>query len=187
MSQQLSLTNQFLIAMPALHDPNFFRSVTYICEHNSEGAMGITINHPLDIVLGEILRQTEIPCDDNAINNRQIFLGGPVQNERGFVVHHPFGEWDATLTVSDEICVTSSKDILEAIATGEGPENCLVALGYAGWGEGQLEEEMAKNTWISVPAAGDIIFNTPLKERWEAAAALTGIDLNRLSSDVGHA
>lgn len=187
MSEQLSLTNQFLIAMPALHDPNFFRSVTYICEHNKDGAMGITVNRPLDIVLGEILRQAEIPCNNDAINNSQIFLGGPVQNERGFVIHRPSGEWDATLTISDEICVTSSKDILEAIAIGEGPANCLITLGYAGWGEGQLEHEIAKNRWISVPAAGNIIFDTPFKQRWEAAAAHAGVDLSRLSNDIGHA
>jgi len=187
MTEQLSLTNQFLIAMPALHDPNFFHSVTYICEHNDEGAMGITINRPLDIVLGEILRQTEIPCDDDAINATPVFLGGPVQNERGFVIHRPQGEWDATLTVNDEICVTSSKDILEAIAAGEGPAERLIALGYAGWGEGQLEHEIAENAWISAPAAGDIIFHTPHKECWERAAAHAGVDLSRLSNDIGHA
>ncbi len=187
MSEQLSLTDHFLIAMPALHDPNFFHSVTYICEHNEEGAMGITINRPLDIALGEILRQTEIPCDDDAINNTAIFLGGPVQNERGFVIHRPHGEWDASLTTSDEICVTSSKDILEAIAEGKAPHDCLVALGYAGWSEGQLEHEIAENAWISVPASADVIFNTPYKQCWEAAAAHAGIDLSRLSNDIGHA
>ncbi len=187
MTEKLSLTNQFLIAMPALHDPNFFHSVTYICEHNEEGAMGITINRPLDIVLGEILRQTDIPCDSDEINNTPVFLGGPVQNERGFVIHRPHGEWDATLTVSDTICVTSSKDILEAIAEGTAPEDHLVALGYAGWGEGQLEQEIAKNAWISVPASDGIIFNTPYNQRWEAAAALAGVDLSRLSNDIGHA
>ncbi|MBL1260491.1 MAG: YqgE/AlgH family protein [Thiotrichaceae bacterium] len=187
MPEQLILTDHFLIAMPALHDPNFFHSVTYICEHNADGAMGITINRPLDIALGEILRQTETPCEDDAINNATIFLGGPVQNERGFVIHRPHGEWDASLMVSDEICVTSSKDILEAIAAGKAPQDCLVALGYAGWSEGQLEHEIAENAWISVPAAGNIIFNTPYNQCWEAAAAQAGIDLNRLSNDIGHA
>ncbi len=187
MREKLSLTHHFLIAMPALHDPNFFRSVTYICEHNEDGAMGITINRPLEITLGEILRQTKIPCDNDAINDAPIFLGGPVQNERGFVIHRPQGDWDATLAVNDEICVTSSKDILEAMATGSTPTDCLVALGYAGWSEGQLENEIAENVWISVPASGEILFNTPFDQCWEAAAAHAGVDLSRLSNDVGHA
>jgi len=187
MSEQLSLTNHFLVAMPALHDPNFFHSVTYICEHNAEGAMGITINRPLEVTLGDILRQTKISCENDIVNNTPIFLGGPVQNERGFVIHRPHGKWDATLTVSDEICVTSSKDILEAIAAGEAPKETLVALGYAGWSDGQLEHEIAENTWISVPSSSDIIFNTPFNQCWEAAAAHAGIDLSRLSNDIGHA
>ncbi|MFQ5469268.1 MAG: YqgE/AlgH family protein [Gammaproteobacteria bacterium] len=183
----ISLTNQFLIAMPSLEDPNFFHSVTYICEHNHEGAMGIVINRPLDIELGEVFEQMDIDSEDPDINESPIYLGGPVQNERGFVIHRPHGVWESILRVTDDIGVTSSRDILEAIATGRGPEKSLIALGYAGWGAGQLEKEISDNTWISTPADTSIIFDTPYEQRWHAAAALTGVDLTRLSADVGHA
>lgn len=181
------LTNQFLIAMPALQDPNFFHGVTYMCEHNDEGAMGIMINRPLDISLGEVLGQMSLHTDDERITQQPVFLGGPVQHERGFVIHLPHGEWEATLKITDEIGVTSSRDILEAIADGSGPRASLVALGYAGWGPGQLERELAENAWLSVPADHRTMFETPYEKRWEAAAALSGVDLNRLSSDIGHA
>lgn len=181
------LINQFLVAMPTLQDPNFFHGVTYMCEHNDEGAMGIMINRPLDIELGEVFGQMDIEARDEGITRQPIFLGGPVQCERGFVIHRPHGQWDATLKVTDEIGVTSSRDILEAIAAGNGPGHNLVALGYAGWGPGQLERELAENAWLSVPADHRILFETPYDKRWESAAALTGVDLNRLSSDIGHA
>lgn len=187
MSRDFSLTHQFLIAMPALQDPNFFHGVTYICEHNEQGAMGILINRPLDITLGEIFRQLDIDAPRDDINGQPVFFGGPVQNERGFVIHHPLGNWETTLPVTKQLGVTSSRDILAAIADGSGPELSLVALGYAGWGPGQLEEEMAQNAWISVPASEALIFSTPAAERWQAAAALGGVDLSRLSGDVGHA
>lgn len=181
------MIDQFLIAMPALQDPNFFHGVTYLCEHTAEGAMGIMVNRPLDISLGEVLSQMNIETRIDAVIQQPIFLGGPVQCERGFVIHKPHGDWEATLKVTDEIAVTSSRDILEAIAAGEGPDQCLVALGYAGWGPGQLEREMRENAWLSVPADDRIFFDVPYEQRWEAAAALTGVDLNRISSHVGHA
>jgi putative transcriptional regulator len=187
MADKLALTDQFLIAMPTLQDPNFFRSVTYICEHSDEGAMGIVINRPLDINLGEVLGQMDINSDDETVNHRPIFLGGPVQCERGFVIHRPHGHWDSTLQVTAEIGVTSSRDILEAIAAGRGPDHALIALGYAGWGPGQLETEMTQNAWLSVAADDAIVFETPVDRRWEAAAALSGVDIRRVSSDVGHA
>ena len=187
MAEKLALTNQFLIAMPTLQDPNFFHSVTYICEHSDEGAMGIMINRPLDINLGEVLGQMDISSEIDTVNHQPIFLGGPVQCERGFVIHKPHGEWDTTLQVTDEIGVTSSRDILEAIAEGRGPTYALIALGYAGWGPGQLENEISQNAWLSVPADHSIVFETPFEKRWEAAAALSGVDISRLSSDVGHA
>ena len=187
MAEKLALTNQFLIAMPTLQDPNFFHSVTYICEHSDEGAMGIMINRPLDINLGEVLGQMDISSEIDTVNHQPIFLGGPVQCERGFVIHKPHGEWDTTLKVTAEIGVTSSRDILEAIAEGRGPSDALIALGYAGWGPGQLENEISQNAWLSVPADHRIVFETPFEKRWEAAAALSGVDIRRLSSDVGHA
>lgn len=181
------LNNQFLVAMPTLQDPNFFHGVTYLCEHNDEGAMGIMINRPLDLELGEVLNQMNIDTDDEHVARQPILLGGPVQRERGFVLHRPHGQWDATLKVTDELGVTSSRDILEALAAGAGPSECLVALGYAGWGPGQLERELAENAWLSVGADHRILFHTPHDKRWESAAALSGVDLNRLSSDIGHA
>ncbi len=187
MNEMSSLTNHFLIAMPSLKDPNFFHGVTYICEHNEEGAMGIMINRPLDIELGEVLGQMQISNERPEVAEIPIFLGGPVQCERGFVLHKPHGQWEATLKVTAEIGVTSSRDILEAIARGEGPQQCLIALGYAGWAAGQLEQEMAENAWLSVPADDKIIFTTPYDQRWESAAALTGVDIKRLSSEIGHA
>ena len=182
-----SLTDHFLIAMPSLKDPNFFHGVTYICEHNAEGALGIMINRPLDIELGEVLGQMKIQSELPEVQHMPILLGGPVQCERGFVLHKPLGQWEATLDVTGDIGLTSSRDILEAIARGEGPERCLIALGYAGWAPGQLEQEMTENAWLSVPADERIIFETPYAQRWEAAAALTGVDIKRLSSDIGHA
>jgi putative transcriptional regulator len=181
------LTNQFLIAMPGLEDPNFYHSVTYICEHNAEGALGLVVNRPLDMQLGEILQH--IKLQDAQLEARQmpVHLGGPVQQDRGFILHEPLGDWEATLKVTDRIGVTSSVDILQAIARNEGPERVLVALGYAGWGAGQLEQEMAENAWLTGPADPEILFRTPDEERWQAAARSLGIDLNLLSGDAGHA
>jgi len=187
MSTTQSLSNHFLIAMPALDDPNFHHTTTYICEHDEDGALGVVINRPLDMQLGEILQHMEIEACDEAISTRQVYMGGPVQNDRGFVLHEPAGDWEATLMVTDTIGITSSRDILQAIAEGKGPDNTIITLGYAGWGAGQLEQELADNTWLSGPASSKIVFETPSEQRWQAAAALLGIDLNLLSSDTGHA
>lgn len=182
-----SLTNHFLIAMPQLDDPNFFRSVTYLCQHDAEGAMGIIINQPLDMTLAEILQHLEIDNEDEAIGQQPIFFGGPVQQDRGFILHQPSKNWEGTLFVSDEIALTTSSDILKDIAHHAGPKQSFVALGYAGWGQGQLERELAQNAWLSVPASAEIIFDTPVEKRWSAAASLLGIDLQLLSDDIGHA
>jgi putative transcriptional regulator len=181
------LSNHFLIAMPALEDANFYRTVTYVCEHNAQGAMGIVINRPLDISLGDILEQMEITTSSPGTSKQAIFSGGPVQTERGFVLHTPDGDWESTLQITPEISITTSRDILEAIAEEKGPEQSLVALGYAGWGEGQLEEEMSANAWLSGPADSQIIFNLPSEERWQAAAQILGVDMNLMSGDAGHA
>lgn len=180
------LINHFLIAMPGLADPNFFHTVTYICEHDADGAMGIVINRPLDLNLGDILSHMDITATPDTAP-LPVFQGGPVQTERGFVVHSPLGNWEATLQVSEQIGVTSSQDVLASIAAGEGPQRSLIALGYAGWGAGQLEQEMADNVWLSGPATAEVLFDTPVEKRWGAAAGLLGVDLTLLSSDAGHA
>ena len=181
------LDNHFLIAMRALSDPNFSRTVTYLCEHNEEGAMGLVVNRPLDVTLDEIFKHIGIEVADPAIAAAPVYLGGPVQPDRGFVLHTPIGEWESTMRVTDKIGVTTSQDVLQAMATGNGPQHALVALGYAGWGAGQLEAEIIDNAWLSVSADADIIFHLPSEQRWRAAAASLGIDLDRLSNDAGHA
>lgn len=181
------LGNHFLIAMPNLADPNFFHTVTYICEHNADGALGIVINRPMNLHLRDVLQHMELDAADETVGDTPIFVGGPVQQDRGFVLHRPLGSWEATLKVTDAIGVTSSRDILSAIAAHEGPEESLIALGYAGWGAGQLEQEMAANAWLSGPADERIVFELPHEKRWEAAAAKLGVDLNLLSGETGHA
>ncbi|MBN2701759.1 MAG: YqgE/AlgH family protein [Methylohalobius sp. ZOD2] len=180
------LTGQFLIAMPTLEDPNFSHSVTYLCQHSAQGALGIVISRPLEMRLADILDSMQIPAQNTAVADQPVYLGGPVQPERGFVLHSPVGNWEGTLAINDEIGLTTSRDILEAIAAGGGPEKKLIALGYAGWGEGQLEQEMLDNAWLNVPAASDILFDLPPIQRWRAAAGRLGVDLDLLSSQAGH-
>ncbi|NCC29445.1 MAG: YqgE/AlgH family protein [Gammaproteobacteria bacterium] len=187
MSFSTSLTNHFLIAMPGLQDPNFSRTVTYVCEHTDQGAMGIVINRPLDVRLGELLDQLEIVALRPNVEQIPVYQGGPVQTDRGFVLHTSGPTFDSTLSITSDISVTTSRDVLEAIASGEGPEQTLVALGYAGWGSGQLEQEMSANAWLSGPASDEIIFRMDPSARWLAAAQLLGVDLNLLSGEAGHA
>ena len=187
MRETVCLTNQFLIAMPGLMDPNFFQSVTYICEHNEHGAMGIVINQPVDLTLGEVVDYLGIKNTHNRKMDQNVYRGGPVETERGFVLHHPVGQWQSTLNVTNRIGLSTSNDIVEALARGEGPEQCLVALGYAGWGAGQLERELSENAWINCAADENVLFKMDFNERWQAAVSLIGIDLNHLSDDVGHA
>ncbi len=187
MKETLTLTNHFLIAMPALPDPNFFHSVTYICQHNEEGAMGIVITNPMELALGDVMEQMDIKVRDVEIASRPVYLGGPVQPERGFVIHELPGDWDAMMEISPTVGLTTSRDILAAISVGDGPKRSLIALGYAGWGPGQLEKEIAENAWLSGPANAEILFDLPTNKRWSAAAALVGVDLTRLSGEVGHA
>ena len=182
-----SLTNHFLIAMPGLQDPNFSRTVTYICEHSEQGTMGIVVNRPLQLLLGEMLAQLDIEATRPETMDIPVYLGGPVQTDRGFVLHSGERAWDSTLRITPGVSVTTSKDVLEAIAQGRGPEHSLVALGYAGWSGGQLEDEISANAWLSGPANDDILFRLPSEQRWQAAARLLGIDLNLLSAEAGHA
>lgn len=187
MSEQTYLTNQFLIAMPNLLDPNFFHSVTYICEHNERGAMGIVINQPVELTIGDLVDQIGMQSNDNAMLHQPVYRGGPVETERGFVLHQPLGKWESSLPVADGIGVSTSNDIIRAIAQGNGPRHCLIALGYAGWGAGQLEQELVDNAWLSGPADAEIIFNTDSEKKWEKAAQLLGVDINQMTGDAGHA
>lgn len=183
----MNLTHHFLIAMPGLNDPNFYHTVTYICSHNEEGAMGIVINRPLDIFLCEILEQMDITFKDKAAKETPIYDGGPMQSDQGFVLHEHDQNWSPSTKTNGQISIATSLNVLNAIAKGEGPENAFIALGYAGWSAGQLEKEMQENIWLSGPAKSHIIFNTPIEQRWNSAASLLGIDIDQLSSDVGHA
>lgn len=186
MNEIANLTNHFLIAMPSLGDPNFHQTVTYLCQHSGEGALGIVINRPTEMKLGDIFEQMDIQSVKPKIAKSPIFFGGPVQPERGFVIHEPEHQWDSTLKVTDSIALTTSRDILEAVAVGEGPKKILVALGYAGWGNGQLEQEIVNNAWLNAPAEDAIIFDIPANQRWKAAAEKMGIDLDLLSFQAGH-
>ncbi len=181
------LNNQLLIAMPALADSNFSHTVSYLCQHNQDGALAIIINRPTGMTFANIFEQMGIKTTDEKISQTPVFLGGPVQQERGFIIHtNTANEWDSSIPVSEDISLTSSRDILEAIANNAGPEHYLVALGYAGWGEGQLEQEILSNAWLNTPFQHDILFNTPVKQRWGVAANQLGIDINKLTSVAGH-
>ncbi|ABI55704.1 YqgE/AlgH family protein [Alkalilimnicola ehrlichii MLHE-1] len=181
------LSDHFAIAMPSLQDPNFAHAVIYICEHGPEGAMGLVINHPSDLKLRDLFEHMDIEPGPDAPVDTPVFLGGPVQRERGFVLHPPDDQWEASAQVSPQVSVTTSRDIITALAQNRGPRRFLMALGYAGWGAGQLEEEMTSNAWLTVPATSTILFDTPVPQRWEAAAAQLGVDISRMSGESGHA
>lgn len=185
--QATNLTNHFIIAMPNLIDDNFNQTVTYICEHNDNGCFGLVINRKVDVTFDEVIQQMKIPASESISHDTPIYHGGPVQQERGFILHQTAGEWDSSLKINDKMALTTSRDILEAIAHNEGPEQAIIALGYAGWSPGQLEQEIANNVWLNCPAEDQIIFNIPTEKRWQAAADLLGVDLKLLSSDAGHA
>ena len=181
------LNNQFLIAMPGMDDPNFAQTVTLVCEHSARGALGIIINRPLTMDLGEVFEQLGLDASQSQVSRQNVLLGGPVQTDRGFVLHSPGAGFESTLPVSEKLHLTTSRDILDALASGKGPERAIVALGYAGWEAGQLEEEMARNAWLTVPVDENLLFDVPAEERWQAAGRLLGINLLHLSSDAGHA
>jgi putative transcriptional regulator len=172
--------------MPAMSDPNFSRTLTFVCEHNERGALGIVVNRPIDVTLDALFRQVEIPLGDSLLAQQPVFFGGPVQFDHGFVLHRPVGAWKSTLPVG-EIGLTTSRDILEAMAAGEGPHDQLVALGYAGWAPGQLEDEIKRNGWLTVQTDPDLIFNVPPEARYDAAMHALGISAANLSEEAGHA
>jgi len=187
MDTSSSFTGQFLIAMPGMGDPHFAQGVTLVCQHNAEGAIGLLVNRPSRFTLGEVLDQMDIACERPEVATQQVLQGGPVQPERGFVLHSGKPEWDASYPVDEHWSVTTSRDILAAMAEGKGPEHAVVALGYAGWEADQLEQELRDNAWLTTPADNRIVFHTPLEQRWSAAANLVGIDVAQLTGYAGHA
>lgn len=187
MTDTAYFNNRFIMAMPTLMDPNFFRTVIYICEHNESGAIGIVVNRPLTVTLADVLSQMNITSTDEHVNAFPVLFGGPIHQERGFVIHSPVGDWRSSVVTSNDIAVTTSQDVLEAIAEKKGPENYIISLGYSNWQAGQLEAEIASNYWLCCPVNKDILFHTPFTERWVATAASIGVDVNKLSTDTGHA
>ncbi|MBC7697543.1 MAG: YqgE/AlgH family protein [Bacteroidia bacterium] len=190
--ENINFTGHFLIAMPALTDPYFSKSVTFICTHNQDGAMGVVINRPTDITYDTLFEKINVELFNNMVAQHPVLRGGPVQPERGFVLHMPDGEWDSSITIAETTALTTSKDILEAVAIGAGPEKMLLTLGYAGWTPGQLEQEVAQNSWLSVKAKDveslhKILYDTHNDEKLNATMALLGVDPAMLSDVAGHA
>jgi putative transcriptional regulator len=190
-SGSINLTNQFLIAMPGIGGDTFAGAVIYLCEHTDKGALGLVINKPIDIKLKNLFEKVELSLDRVDLAESPVYYGGPVQTERGFVLHEQIDEhasrFNSSLRIPGGLEMTTSKDVLEALSSGTGPTKILVTLGYSGWGAGQLEEEMGRNSWINVEAQSEIIFNTPVEQRYDKALSLLGIDPAMLSSDAGHA
>ena len=191
-TSRIDLTNQFLIAMPGMADDTFAGTVVYLCEHTEKGALGLVINKPIDIKLRNLFEKVELSLDRKDLAEQPVYFGGPVQTERGFVLHERLGEgeespYTSTLAIPGGLEMTTSKDVLEAMSHGAGPRRVLVTLGYSGWGAGQLEEEMKRNSWINVHAEPEIIFDTPVEQRYDKALSLLGIDARMLSQEAGHA
>jgi putative transcriptional regulator len=184
---EVNLTNHFLIAMPNMVDPYFARSLTYLCEHNDKGALGIVVNRPIDMTLSVLFGRLDLSLPEHGAGRAPVYFGGPVQTDRGFVLHQPIGHWQATLSVRNRIGLTTSRDILEAVQGGTGPKRLIVSLGYSGWAAGQLEDEIKQNAWLTVEAQDDILFELPPEERLAAAMDLLGVDFATLSEEAGHA
>jgi putative transcriptional regulator len=188
---ELCLANHFLIAMPSMLDPVFGGALVYVCEHNADGALGVIINKPTDMTMSTLLERIDLDLEIQPaslpMGDSQILFGGPVQAERGFVLHAPFGQFNSMLTVTDDVSLTTSKDVLEEVAAGRSPQRLLVALGCSGWSAGQLEEEIVRNGWLTVKADPAVIFDLPVAERFSAAIKLLGIDPFMLSGEAGHA
>jgi len=187
----MNLTNHFLVAMPGMKDPYFQRSVIYVCEHNDEGAMGLMINAPIDVTVGKMLKQVDVESDHPQLLSdsldKPVLKGGPVSSDRGFILHNPKDQYESSIQMTDAISVTTSRDILGVLGTEAEPNKYLVALGYAGWEPGQLEIELSENSWLTIEANPDVIFNTPIAERWKKAVQMLGINVAQLSSEIGHA
>jgi putative transcriptional regulator len=182
-----NLTHHFLIAMPAMQEGVFAGTLTYLCEHNENGALGIVVNRPMSLTMGEMFDQLNIPLHHPSLGKTPVYFGGPVQTERGFVLHDTPANWESTLCINDKLALTTSKDILAAMGTGLGPRNVIVTLGYSGWDQGQLEHEITENIWLTVPASEHILFDLPPEERLPAAMELLGVSYASLVEDAGHA
>jgi putative transcriptional regulator len=185
--QPSTLTGHFLIAMPNLADPPFSRGVALLCQHDEGGAVGLLVNQLSEYRLGDVLAQMKLECMDSELADAPVLIGGPVQQERGFVLHREPGDWESSYRIDARWSVTTSRDILLAMAAGDGPERAIVALGYAGWGAGQLDQELKDNAWLTTEASDRIVFDTPLERRWNAAAGLVGVDPAQLAGYAGHA
>jgi putative transcriptional regulator len=188
---RIDLTNQFLIAMPGMADGNFEGSVVYMCEHNERGALGLVINKPIDIKLKNLFEKVELKLDREEFAEQPVFFGGPVQTERGFVLHERAGQdgaaYNSTMSVPGGLEMTTSKDVLEALSSGGGPKRVLITLGFSGWQAGQLEDEIVRNDWLTVDADPKVIFDTPVEKRYDRALSLLGVDARMLSHEAGHA
>ena len=184
---KFDLTNHFLIAMPTMQEGFFAGTLTYICEHDENGALGLVVNRPISLTLAEMFDQINIPLNRPRLAKMPVHVGGTVQIERGFVLHDTKQDWQSTLRINDRLALTTSRDILEALSEGKGPDNILVTLGYSGWEQGQLEHEINENIWLTVPATEHILFELPAEERLAAAMALLGVNYSMLVEDVGHA
>ena len=187
MSEEGSLTNHLLVAMPGLDDPHFAQTVTLVCEHGERGALGIVLNKPLTMRLSEVLSQMKLPAHADSIGEQIVLRGGPVHQDRGFVLHRPGGSWESTHRISDHIQVTTSRDILAAMARGEGPQDAFIALGYAQWEAGQLERELKENSWLTLPVSDAVLFDLPYEDRWAAAWRSLGVDVATVSQHARHA
>ncbi|MCA1247156.1 YqgE/AlgH family protein [Massilia sp. MS-15] len=186
----LNLANHFLIAMPSIQDPIFGGTVVYVCEHNEKGVLGVVINKPTDMTMSVLFDRVDLklaPGLRSSVAEQPIMFGGPVQDDRGFVLHSPGGRYSSSLTVTDDVAFTTSIDVLEAVASGAGPARMLVSIGYAGWSPGQLEEEIARNGWLTVGADARVLFDLPIEDRYTAAIRLLGIDPLMLATEAGHA
>ncbi|MDW5375969.1 YqgE/AlgH family protein [Halomonas sp. HP20-15] len=182
-----SLRNHFLLAMPHLEDPNFAGSLSYLCDHDDNGTMGVIVNHPLELTLDALLEQLELDAEECPMRDQPVYYGGPTHRDRGFILHRgSSAPWDSSIQVADDVALTTSMDMLQAIAAGEGPEQFIVCLGCCGWGAGQLEQELKENTWLTVEAQPGVIFDLPAEQRLNAAAGILGVDLSLLTSQAGH-
>lgn len=184
----VDLSKQFLLAMPGMVSGNLANTVIYICEHTVDGALGLVINRPTDLTVGSLLERIELDLslEIGPVQNTPVYFGGPIQTDRGFVLHAPAGQYSSSIRLGD-LALTTSRDVLQEVAQGRGPAQLLITLGYAGWGAGQLESEMAQNAWLNVTASNDILFNTPPEGRFDAALAVLGINPLSLASEAGHA
>lgn len=182
-----SLAGHVLVAMPGMDDPRFARAVVLLCQHNQDGAMGLVVNRLSDYRLSEIFAQMQITDFQSVVADRAVLAGGPVQADRGFVLHEGAADWDSTLRINAALAVSTSRDVLEMIAAGKGPTQYVLMLGFSGWGPGQLEDELADNAWLTVPADNELLFQVPLDLRWQTATARLGVDPGHLAGYAGHA